>query len=110
MRSSTGEPHPAGWTGHLAAAGRAPAAPPGLYTPGPPHPGRRGIPPYARAALDAALDGRDAIVSMRGVLTGQLAAGTIQSPPEFTVRMLGEFQRLHSAVDLRLRVAGPEAL
>src|SRR5215468_2316603 len=53
--------------------------------------------PYARAALDAALDGRDAIVSMRGVLTGQLAVGTIQSPPEFMIRMLGEFQRLHSA-------------
>src|SRR5215468_12917 len=66
--------------------------------------------PYARAALDAALDGRDAVVSMRGVLTGQLAVGTIQSPPEFTIRMLGEFQRLHSAVDLRLHVAGPEAL
>ena len=66
--------------------------------------------PYARAALDAALDGRDAIVSMRGVLTGQLAAGTIQSPPEFAVRLLGEFQRLHRAVDLSIRVAGPEAL
>jgi len=66
--------------------------------------------PYARAALDAALDGRDALVSMRGVLAGPLAVGTIQSPPEFTVRMLGEFQRLHSAVDLTIRVAGPEAL
>ena len=66
--------------------------------------------PYARAALDATLDGRDAIVSMRGVLTGRLTVGTIQSPPGFTVQMLGEFQRLHSSVDVTVRVAGPEAL
>lgn len=66
--------------------------------------------PYARISLNAAAEGRDAVASLTGVLTGRLAIGTIQSPPESLVAMIGEFHRHHPNVDITLRTGHPEAL
>ncbi len=66
--------------------------------------------PYARSAVAATLDGRDAVASLRGTLTGRLAIGTIQSPPESAVALLGDFRQLHPAVDIALRVGHPDEL
>lgn len=66
--------------------------------------------PFARAALDAAAEGRDAVISLQGILAGRLAIGTIQSPPEFLIGLLGEFQRHHPKVDIALRIGHPEDL
>lgn len=66
--------------------------------------------PFARAALDAAVGGRDAVNSLRGVLAGRLTLGTVPFPPAAVLDQLQEFQRRHARVRLTLRVGDPEDL
>jgi DNA-binding transcriptional LysR family regulator len=66
--------------------------------------------PYARSALEATAAGRDAVASLRGVLTGRLAIGTIQSPPESLIALIGEFHRASPKVDITLSTGHPESL
>src|SRR3954465_2265319 len=58
--------------------------------------------PHARAALAAAERGRDTIASLRGMLSGRLRVGVAgpgdRRPPE----TLGEFHRLHPAIEIAL--------
>lgn len=66
--------------------------------------------PYARNALDATVQGRDAVASLAGVLTGRLSIGTIQSPPPSLLTELGAFHHDHPKVDITLHTGNPEAL
>lgn len=66
--------------------------------------------PHARACLAAILEGRDAVRSLHGVLTGRLALGTVQSPPESVVELTGRFQREHPKVEITLRVGHSDEL
>ncbi|GAA3235636.1 LysR family transcriptional regulator [Nonomuraea helvata] len=66
--------------------------------------------PYARAALDAAASGRDAVVALRGVLAGRLTVGTIPSPPLSLLDQLARFRRRHPGVRITLRTGDPEEL
>lgn len=66
--------------------------------------------PFARSALQAAVDGRDAMASLEGTLTGRLAVGTVQAPPPSLPDLLGRFREEHPAVEVSLRVAHAEEL
>lgn len=66
--------------------------------------------PYARGALDAAADGRDAVRSLAGTLTGRLAVGTVQAPPSFLPGLLGGFHEQYPALEVTLRVGHAEEL
>jgi len=54
--------------------------------------------PHARAALAAAERGRDAILSLRGLLTGSLRVGVVRPVDRRFTAALGEFHRAHPAV------------
>jgi len=54
--------------------------------------------PHARAALAAAERGRDAIMSLRGLLTGSLRVGVVRPVDRRFAAALGEFHRAHPAV------------
>jgi DNA-binding transcriptional LysR family regulator len=66
--------------------------------------------PHARAVLGAAEQGRDAVRSLTGVLTGRLAVGAVQAPPQVLTRRLAEFQQRYPRVRITLRVGHPEEL
>jgi DNA-binding transcriptional LysR family regulator len=66
--------------------------------------------PHARAALQAAATGHDAVTALRGVLAGHLAVGTVPAPPAALLDRLGHFQRRHPRVRLTLRTGDPEQL
>jgi len=54
--------------------------------------------PHARAALAAAERGRDAIMSLRGLLAGSLRVGVVRPVDRRFAAALGEFHRAHPAV------------
>jgi DNA-binding transcriptional LysR family regulator len=54
--------------------------------------------PHARAALAAAERGRDAIMSLRGLLTGNLRVGVVRPVDRRFAAALGAFHRAHPAV------------
>jgi DNA-binding transcriptional LysR family regulator len=54
--------------------------------------------PHARAALAAAERGRDAITSLRGLLTGSLRVGVVRPVDRRLAAALGAFHRAHPAV------------
>jgi DNA-binding transcriptional LysR family regulator len=56
--------------------------------------------PHARAALAAAERGRDAILSLRGLLTGSLRVGVVRPVDRRFAAALGEFHRAHPAVGI----------
>lgn len=66
--------------------------------------------PFARETLEAAARGRDAVVSLAGVLAGRLSIGTIQSPPPSLLDVLATFHRDHPLVEISLRTANPHHL
>ncbi|MGP4103847.1 LysR family transcriptional regulator [Nonomuraea sp. KM90] len=66
--------------------------------------------PHARAALQAAATGRDAVTALRGVLAGHLTMGTVPAPPATLLDRLGHFQRRHPRVRLTVRTGDPEQL
>jgi DNA-binding transcriptional LysR family regulator len=66
--------------------------------------------PFARAALDAAADGRDAVASVEGTLTGRLRIGTVQAPPPFLSDLLGQFRADYPGVEITLRWEHAEEL
>jgi DNA-binding transcriptional LysR family regulator len=66
--------------------------------------------PYARAALAAVTDGRDAVQSLRGELVGHLTVGSIPVPPPWLPQQLGTFQRRHPKVRVLVRTGDPEQL
>ncbi|HEY0187389.1 MAG TPA: LysR family transcriptional regulator [Cellulomonas sp.] len=62
--------------------------------------------PYARDALDAARNARDAVDQVRGGLRGTVRVGTLTSVEQVDVpRLLGAFHRRHPDVVLRLTAA-----
>src|SRR5262245_56515868 len=59
--------------------------------------------PYARAALQAAADGREAVAALTGLLTGRLAVGLVHPLPDRRfLHLLGSFQRAHPLIELTL--------
>ncbi len=56
--------------------------------------------PHARAALAAAERGRDTIASLRGMLTGWLRVGVAGPVDRRLAESLGEFHRLHPAIEI----------
>ncbi|ETK31248.1 LysR family transcriptional regulator [Microbispora sp. ATCC PTA-5024] len=66
--------------------------------------------PHARAALEAAGAGKDAVSSLRGELTGRLAVGAVPCPPDWLTERLADFRRRHPRVRLTLRTGDPQAL
>jgi DNA-binding transcriptional LysR family regulator len=64
-------------------------------------PGRAFL-PHARAALAAAQAGRDALASLRGLLTGQLRIGTVLPGHDGLTALIGRYRHKHPGVELRL--------
>ena len=72
--------------------------------------GRRGIRltpagqallPHARATLQAATGGREAVAALSGLLTGRLAVGLVHPLPDRRfLRLIGTFQRTYPLIDL----------
>jgi DNA-binding transcriptional LysR family regulator len=58
--------------------------------------------PHARAALAAADRGRDTIASLRGMLHGRLEVGVAGPVDDRLAEALGEFHRVHPAVEIAL--------
>ncbi len=58
--------------------------------------------PHARAALAAAERGRDTIASLRGMLSGRLRVGVAGPVDQRLAETLGEFHRLHPAIEIAL--------
>lgn len=58
--------------------------------------------PHARAALAAAQLGRDAISSLRGLLTGHLSLGTVRHAPADLADLIGSFHQAHPRVQLKI--------
>ena len=58
--------------------------------------------PHARAALAAAERGRDTIASLRGMLTGRLRVGVAGPVDHRLAETLGEFHRVHPALEIAL--------
>jgi len=56
--------------------------------------------PHARAALAAAERGRDTIASLRGMLRGRLRIGVSRPVDRRLAQALGEFHRLHPAIEI----------
>jgi DNA-binding transcriptional LysR family regulator len=57
--------------------------------------------PHARATLEAASGGRDAVAALSGLLTGRLAVGLVHPLPDRRVpRLLGAFHRAHPRIEL----------
>lgn len=61
--------------------------------------------PHARATLAAARQAREAITSLRGLLTGRLSLGTIQQGPRGLAGALGQFRREHPGIEITVREA-----
>jgi DNA-binding transcriptional LysR family regulator len=66
--------------------------------------------PHARAVLAGADRARDALASLRGLMTGRLALGSVQTPPVALARLLGRFRENHPGVQLSVREAHTEPL
>jgi DNA-binding transcriptional LysR family regulator len=66
--------------------------------------------PYARAALDATADGRDAVTSIGGELTGLLRIATIPVPPPWLLVRLADFRRRYPKVRHAVRTGDPDDL
>src|SRR6516164_9459785 len=72
--------------------------------------GRRGIRltpagqallPHARATLQAATGGREAVAALSGLLTGRLAVGLVHPLPDRRfLRLIGTFQRTYPLIEL----------
>jgi DNA-binding transcriptional LysR family regulator len=58
--------------------------------------------PHARATLAAAQLGRDAISSLRGLLTGHLSLGTVRHAPADLADLVGSFHQAHPGVQLKI--------
>src|SRR5215471_3980286 len=59
--------------------------------------------PHARAALQAAQGGRDAVAALTGLLTGRLTIGLVHPLPDRRfLRLLGAFHRSHPRIELTL--------
>jgi DNA-binding transcriptional LysR family regulator len=59
--------------------------------------------PHARATLEAATGGREAVAALSGLLTGRLAVGLVHPLPDRRVpRLLGAFHRAHPRIELTL--------
>jgi DNA-binding transcriptional LysR family regulator len=57
--------------------------------------------PHARAALEAATGGREAVAALSGLLTGRLVAGLVHPLPDRRfLHLLGTFQRTHPLIEL----------
>src|SRR5215475_3716101 len=57
--------------------------------------------PHARAALEAASGGREAVAALSGLLTGRLAVGLVHPLPDRRfLHLLGTFQRTHPLIEL----------
>jgi DNA-binding transcriptional LysR family regulator len=61
--------------------------------------------PHARAILAGADRARDALASLRGLSTGRLALGSVQTPPMALARLLGRVRRDHPGIRLSVREA-----
>jgi DNA-binding transcriptional LysR family regulator len=67
--------------------------------------------PHARAALADVAHGREAVVALRGLVTGHLHLGLVQPLPDRrVVRLIGQFQRDHPAIELTLSEDETDAL
>ncbi|AWG64765.1 LysR family transcriptional regulator [Mycobacteroides abscessus] len=66
--------------------------------------------PYARAVLDAATAGHNAISALRGVLAGQLTIGSVASPPSELLTPLRAFQHQYPDVRITLRTNDSDTL
>lgn len=67
--------------------------------------------PHARAALAHVAQGREAIAALRGLVSGHLNIGLVQPLPDRrVVRMVGQFQRRHPAVEVTLTEDETDAL
>jgi DNA-binding transcriptional LysR family regulator len=67
--------------------------------------------PHARATLEAASGGRDAVAALSGLLTGRLAVGLVHPLPDRRLpRLLGAFHRAHPGIELTLREDQTDAL
>ena len=59
--------------------------------------------PHARAALQAATGGREAVAALTGLLTGRLAVGLVHPLPDRRfLHLIGTFQRTHPLIELTL--------
>ena len=59
--------------------------------------------PYARAALAAAQDGREALAALHGLRSGRLRLGVSGPLDEQVVDVLGDFHRVYPGVEIELR-------
>jgi DNA-binding transcriptional LysR family regulator len=67
--------------------------------------------PHARATLEAASGGRDAVAALSGLLTGRLAVGLVHPLPDRRVpRLLGAFHRAHPRIELTVLEDQTDAL
>jgi DNA-binding transcriptional LysR family regulator len=67
--------------------------------------------PHARAALQAADGGRQAVAALSGLLTGRLAVGLVHPLPDRRLaRLLGAFHRAHPRIELTLLEDQTDAL
>src|SRR5215471_10211226 len=67
--------------------------------------------PHARAALQAAEGGRDAVAALTGLLTGRLTVGLVHPLPDRRfLHLLGAFHRSHPRIELTLLEDQPDAL
>jgi DNA-binding transcriptional LysR family regulator len=67
--------------------------------------------PHARAALAEVARAREAIASLRGLLSGHLHLGLVQPLPDRrVVRTIGQFQRHHPAIEVTLSEDETDAL
>jgi DNA-binding transcriptional LysR family regulator len=67
--------------------------------------------PHARAALQAAEGGRQAVAALTGLLTGRLAVGLVHPLPDRRFpRLLGAFHRAHPRIELTLLEDQTDAL
>jgi DNA-binding transcriptional LysR family regulator len=59
--------------------------------------------PHARATIEAATGGREAVAALSGLVTGRLAVGLVHPLPDRRfIRLLGTFQRTHPLIELTL--------
>src|SRR5215467_6610154 len=67
--------------------------------------------PHARAALQAAEGGRDAVAALTGLLTGRLTVGLVHPLPDRRfLHLLGAFHRSHPRIELTLLEDQTDAL
>jgi DNA-binding transcriptional LysR family regulator len=67
--------------------------------------------PHARASLQAADGGREAVAALTGLLTGRLAVGLVHPLPDRRFpRLLGAFRRAHPGIELTLLEDQTDAL